>query len=114
MIKKRDTHSSNAVCRVRSSMVLTAVPRSLSLPTKDSLITLADHGRRIGKNTSRKIGKVPESKEAAVKKLLSAIFFLCTIITTASAHHSFAIYDQTKTVTLTGRLTRFVLVIHCE
>ena len=28
--------------------------------------------------------------------------------TPASAHHSFAMYDQTKTVTLTGVVTRFV------
>jgi hypothetical protein len=44
-----------------------------------------------------------------VKKLLPAILFLCTVSTLAFAHHSFAMYDQTKTVTLTGRLTRFVL-----
>ena len=44
-----------------------------------------------------------------MKKLLLAIFLLCTISTLALAHHSFAMYDQTKTVTLTGRLTRFVL-----
>jgi hypothetical protein len=44
-----------------------------------------------------------------VKKILSATLLLCTISTFAAAHHSFAMYDQTKTVTLTGRLTRFVL-----
>ena len=44
-----------------------------------------------------------------MKKLLPAVFLLCTISTLALAHHSFAMYDQTKKVTLTGRLTRFVL-----
>ena len=44
-----------------------------------------------------------------MKKILSATLLLCTISTFAAAHHSFAMYDQTKTVTLTGRLTRFVL-----
>jgi hypothetical protein len=44
-----------------------------------------------------------------VKKLLSAAILLGTISTVALAHHSFAMYDQTKTITLTGRLTRFVL-----
>lgn len=44
-----------------------------------------------------------------MKKILWASTLLCTISTFAVAHHSFAMYDQTKTVTLTGRLTRFVL-----
>ena len=39
---------------------------------------------------------------------LSAVIFLGLLITTATAHHSFAMYDQTKTVTFTGVLTRFV------
>jgi len=41
---------------------------------------------------------------AAAVALLSFGLF----VTPAVAHHSFAMYDQTKTVTLTGVLTRFV------
>src|SRR6266581_320117 len=44
-----------------------------------------------------------------MKKLLSAVILLCAFSMLAVAHHSFAMYDQTKTITLTGRLTRFVL-----
>jgi hypothetical protein len=39
---------------------------------------------------------------------LLAIFFVCLAVTPALSHHSFAMYDQTKTVTLTGVATRFV------
>ena len=42
---------------------------------------------------------------------LAALFMLAYIgwpVTPATAHHSFAMYDQTKTVTMTGVLTRFV------
>jgi hypothetical protein len=37
-----------------------------------------------------------------------AIISLGPFITPAMSHHSFAMYDQTKTVVLTGILTRFV------
>ena len=39
---------------------------------------------------------------------LIAVIFLGLVVTPARAHHSFAMYDQTKTVTLTGVLTQFV------
>jgi hypothetical protein len=42
---------------------------------------------------------------------IAALFTILSVgllITPAMAHHSFAMYDQTKTVTLTGVLTRFV------
>jgi len=42
-------------------------------------------------------------------KLHSALIIAVLISTPALAHHSFAMYDQTKTLTLTGKLTRFVL-----
>ena len=42
-------------------------------------------------------------------KLQSALIIAVVISTPALAHHSFAMYDQTKTLTLTGKLTRFVL-----
>jgi hypothetical protein len=32
----------------------------------------------------------------------------CVVTTSLSAHHSFAMYDQTTTKTMTGKLTRFV------
>ena len=39
---------------------------------------------------------------------LSVVLLLSAFIVPVVAHHSFAMYDQTKTVTLTGVLTRFV------
>src|SRR5215475_9228169 len=39
---------------------------------------------------------------------LFAILVFGLFITPAMSHHSFAMYDQTKTVTLTGVMTRFV------
>jgi hypothetical protein len=48
-----------------------------------------------------------------MKKLLLIVLLIvlvvCVMSTAALAHHSFAMYDQTKTITLTGKLTRFVL-----
>jgi len=40
---------------------------------------------------------------------LIALIFTFAVSTPALAHHSFAMYDQTKTLTLSGKLTRFVL-----
>jgi hypothetical protein len=39
---------------------------------------------------------------------LSAMLSLGVFVAPALAHHSFAMYDQTKVVTLTGVMTRFV------
>jgi hypothetical protein len=39
---------------------------------------------------------------------VSAVICLGLFITPAIAHHSFAMYDQTKTVTMTGVATQFV------
>jgi hypothetical protein len=39
---------------------------------------------------------------------LSAVICMVVFIAPAMAHHSFAMYDQTKTITLTGVATRFV------
>ena len=44
-----------------------------------------------------------------MKKILFAFILPPVLATAALAHHSFAMYDQTKTLTLTGKLTRFVL-----
>ena len=44
-----------------------------------------------------------------MKKTLSIALLMCAVSTAALAHHSFAMYDQTKTLTMTGKLTRFVL-----
>lgn len=44
-----------------------------------------------------------------MKRILLGLILLCVISTAALAHHSFAMYDQTKTLTMTGKLTRFVL-----
>lgn len=40
--------------------------------------------------------------------ILSAAVIVSVFVATALAHHSFAMYDMTKTVTFTGVLTRFV------
>src|SRR4029077_11793899 len=40
---------------------------------------------------------------------LIGILSIAFMITPAMAHHSFAMYDQLKSKTLTGKLTRFVL-----
>src|SRR5262249_39850061 len=40
--------------------------------------------------------------------VLSAVICLGLFIAPAMAHHSFAMYDQSKTITLTGVATRFV------
>src|SRR5229473_4681312 len=44
-----------------------------------------------------------------ISTVLIALIFAIVVSTPALAHHSFAMYDQTKTLTLTGKLTRFVL-----
>ena len=44
-----------------------------------------------------------------MKNIVFALILLCILSSPALAHHSFAMYDQTKTLTLTGKLTRFVL-----
>ncbi len=41
-------------------------------------------------------------------RILFAIASMAVFITPAMSHHSFAMYDQTKTVTWTGVVTRFV------
>ncbi|MBI4888447.1 MAG: hypothetical protein HY824_15230 [Acidobacteria bacterium] len=39
---------------------------------------------------------------------LAAVLLLAGVTTPAAAHHSFAMYDQTQTKTLTGKLTRYI------
>jgi hypothetical protein len=39
---------------------------------------------------------------------LLALFFVALSVRPAMSHHSFAMYDQTKTVAMTGVMTRFV------
>ena len=48
-------------------------------------------------------------KKQQLAFVFSTLVFACVVSTPAVAHHSFAMYDQTKTKTLTGKLTRFVL-----
>jgi len=47
------------------------------------------------------------NKHCAIRALF-AITSLVVFITPAMSHHSFAMYDQTKTLTMTGVMTRFV------
>lgn len=47
-------------------------------------------------------------KKQFIIAALFATISLVLFITPAMSHHSFAMYDQTKTVTLTGVMTRFV------
>lgn len=39
---------------------------------------------------------------------IAAVMLAAVCATTALAHHSFAMYDQTKATTLTGKLTRYI------
>lgn len=39
---------------------------------------------------------------------LAGVLWMCVLATTALAHHSFAMYDQTTTKTMTGKLTRYI------
>src|SRR5499427_2893263 len=49
-----------------------------------------------------------EGKKMYLTAGLSAVICMVVFIVPAMAHHSFAMYDQTKTITLTGVATRFV------
>src|ERR1700733_2644043 len=88
--------------------------------------TMAGRGHRTGKSISRSAGISPRpsfrrtysiflnkirAKENTVKKqptrawMIAGLFAFVSVglfITPALAHHSFAMYDQTKTVVLTG------------
>src|SRR5215831_2644354 len=44
-----------------------------------------------------------------MKKILPAFILTAALAMPLLAHHSFAMYDQAKTLTMTGKLTRFVL-----
>lgn len=46
-------------------------------------------------------------RHASVLAVIAALGSLA-VLTPAESHHSFAMYDQTSDVTLTGRLTRFI------
>jgi hypothetical protein len=41
-------------------------------------------------------------------RLISMLAALAALSATAEAHHSFAMYDRTQSLTFTGRLTRFI------
>jgi hypothetical protein len=80
-------------------------------------ITLAAHGRRIGRSISSRVGRSLPIEEEAMKKSslrirlavgLAGIVFIGVMTAPVLAHHSFAMYDQTKTRTLTGKLTRYI------
>src|SRR5262245_43780000 len=91
------------------------------LAIRDSSIISADRGQRIGKNISKKDGRNLRSeagqtritKEDVVRRnciitLVMGIILLSVIATPALSHHSFAMYDQSKTKTMTGKLTRYI------
>src|SRR5215471_12144028 len=92
---------------------------------------MAGRGHRIGKSISKLAGinlmiifppmfsnywtawterrNSTSTRKAFMKTgILLAIISLGVFITPAMSHHSFAMYDQSKTVTLTGVATRFV------
>jgi hypothetical protein len=46
--------------------------------------------------------------EQMTKHILTALIATALLVTPASSHHSFAMYDQAKTVTLTGVVRQFV------
>jgi len=47
-------------------------------------------------------------KPSAITGLMGLVLSLTVFLMPALSHHSFAMYDQTKTVTLTGVVTQFV------
>jgi hypothetical protein len=49
-----------------------------------------------------------QSKKAFQVVVIAGAVMMAIMTSTAVAHHSFAMYDQTKTVTFTGVLTSFV------
>ena len=51
--------------------------------------------------------KTRPSQRCAIAALV-AVLSLGLLVTPAMSHHSFAMYDQTKTLTFTGVMTRFV------
>src|SRR4051812_4619902 len=87
-------------------------------------ITMDGPGPRTGKHISRKIGinrkrNFRKKSSTFLNKrelmkikvlMISASVLLCTglFVTPASSHHSFAMYDQEKTVVLTGVVKQFV------
>src|SRR5262245_59512661 len=95
------------------------------MPIRDSWTTTADRGPRTGRSTSRQGGTslkttfrrlclISSNKETVMKTqtirmlMVAAPLAIVLAATTLSAHHSFAMYDQTKTVTLTGVVKQFV------
>src|SRR4051812_24859868 len=91
-------------------------------------ITTAGRGRRTGRSTSRPAGtsrrtisRRPSPTSSARSRAAMTRHIIKTLTTAGSmavlaaatvvpvlAHHSFAMYDQTKTVTLTGVVRQFV------
>src|SRR6185503_2500327 len=93
---------------------------------------MAGRGQRTGRSTSKPAGTSPrtsfprqsptssnsgdarnlELRGGAMKmrivRAASMVLLAGLFETPVSTHHSFAMYDQTKTVTLTGVVTRFV------
>src|SRR5258706_5457993 len=113
--------------------MLTAGPISSRPAIRDSSITTAVHGHKIWSSPSKQVGtsltiiyrqassissivwKARNNrrrrifmKQRFIKAALFATICSALFITQAMGHHSFAMYDQTKTVTLTGVMIRFV------
>ena len=47
-------------------------------------------------------------KKPSLKTWLAVLILMSIMIEPALSHHSFAMYDQSKTKTLTGKLTRYI------
>src|SRR5215467_2737741 len=95
-------------------------------PTHASWTTTAGRGPKTGKSISRKAGisrttkffqrkySIFSNKESEAMKtqflLIAAGTLVCTalFVTPASSHHSFAMYDQEKTLVMTGVMKQFV------
>src|SRR5258705_10942759 len=89
-------------------------------------ITTAGPGPRTGKSISKKIGRnrtlakfrkkysTSLNRDSELMKtkfsLIAVGVLLCTalFVTPATSHHSFAMYDQEKTIVLTGVVKQFV------
>src|SRR5688572_29511389 len=110
-----------------------AGPSRSPRPIPGSSITTAGRGRRTGRNTSRRAGRsqrkncprrLPTSLNSGVRYLricggamnkrtiqaATMAAFLAAAISgsVVTAHHSFAMYDQAKVVTVTGVVKQYV------
>src|SRR5688572_24553439 len=91
-------------------------PRSSRSWTTATSTTSAAPGHRTGKSISNRAGTGPRksnasTKEEVVKKVVAfaaGVLLLAVTVAPVLAHHSFAMYDQSTSKTMTGKLVRYI------